>query len=77
MAMAAIEPRTGSRVYTADGTELGTVKRVEEVAFFLDVAGGPDFWLKREDIARADATEVRMAFEAIDLEAHQIKYGAV
>jgi preprotein translocase subunit YajC len=70
-----MEPAPGDRVLTADGGELGKVKRVEEVAFLVDVSGQPDFWLNRSDIADAAAGTVHMSFELDALSERRIKYG--
>jgi hypothetical protein len=70
-----MEPVLGDRVLTADGDELGTVKRVEEVAFLIDVRGEPDFWLNRADIANATAGIVQMSFHHEGLPERRIKYG--
>ena len=71
------EPAVGNRVTTADGADLGVVKRVSDVAFLLDVRGGLDYWLNKADIEAVDAVTVRMAFLEAALEEHEIKYGDV
>jgi hypothetical protein len=71
------EPVIGDRVLSADGEELGKVKRVEDVAFLLDVAAEPDYWFKKTDIASIEAGSVRMAFPATELSEHAIRYGDV
>jgi len=71
------EPAVGDRVLSADGEELGKVKRVEDVAFLLDVPAEPDYWFNKEDIASVTAGDVRMQFPAAAVSDHAIRYGDV
>jgi hypothetical protein len=71
------EPVIGDRVLSADGEELGKVKRVEDVAFLLDVPAEPDYWFNKTDVASVEAGTVHMAFPAAALSEHAIRYGDV
>lgn len=73
-----MEPQIDSWVVTADGRPIGRIKRVDDAAFLLDVPGGLDYWLSRDDIGEvgeAVVRTVRMSFDAAELEDHLIKYG--
>ena len=38
-------------------------------------SAAPDYWLKRDQIEHAEAEQVRITFEAAELEEHRIQYG--
>ncbi len=54
-------PTVGTRVVTADGTELGTVKEVSGTCFKVDVPRRPDYWLASDCIASGSGDQVRLS----------------
>jgi hypothetical protein len=53
-------PAIGARVLSADGDELGTVKEVVGIAFKVDAAMQPDYWLRADCISSKTANAVRL-----------------
>lgn len=55
-------PTVGTRVMTADGDELGTVKEVSASCFKVDASMQPDYWLSTDCIAGMSGSDVRLTF---------------
>jgi len=56
----------GARVYTADRSDLGTVKEVREGSFKVDAPARSDYWLPESEVESATARKVILRF-AVDL----------
>ena len=54
-------PTVGTRVMTADGKDLGTVKEVSGACFKVDVPMRPDYWLASDCIASSSGGQVRLS----------------
>jgi hypothetical protein len=59
--------KTGARVLTADGKELGKVKAVREDQFKVDVRFAPDYWLGRETIEEITPEAVQLKIEKTEV----------
>jgi len=60
-------PAVGTKVMTADGDELGTVKEVSGACFKVDAPMQPDYWLGEDSIASRTGASVSLRFSKASL----------
>jgi hypothetical protein len=66
------EIEVGARVVTSDGTELGTVKTVEEAAFLVNAPRQLDYWLQRAVARSATEDRVELSISSDDIGAYKM-----
>ena len=62
----------GAAVITADGKQLGTVKKLESSAFQVDAPRQLDYWLEVSLVRAADATKVEITVQEADLAGYKM-----
>ena len=58
---------------SSDGEQLGKVAEVRGDLFRVDTSMAPDFWLQRSCVSWADASYVRIAYAASDVQSHKVR----
>jgi hypothetical protein len=65
-------PAPGTRVTSADGETVGTVRNVHGGYFELEARMGQDFWLSRAYVGTADEREVCLNISRQEVDAHRL-----